>query len=252
MPAQPTSNPGPGDPAETIILKRKARPEELVASEPKTAPTNGGGPQPIAPGLLYLALGDSYTIGEKVTGAERFPGQLAIRLRTAGVEMRSPQIVARTGWTTADLWTQVALGAPGAPQGTYDLVTLLIGVNNQYRGLSLDTYRREFEMLAARAVELTAGDPGRVIVLSIPDWGVTPYARNFDRALIRQQIDKFNQVNREIAAAHGTRYVNLTPLTRKCGDDPALISADGLHPAAKQYAQWVDLLFPEALSALRQ
>ena len=171
------------------------------------------------------------------------------RLRAKGFEMRSPQILARTGWTTADLSAEIA---QANPQGPFDLVTLLIGVNNQYRGLGLDLYRREFEGLVERAIELAGNDPGRVIVLSIPDWGVMPYARNFGRALIGQQIDSFNRKNKEIAVAKGVRYVNITPLSRKAAENAALTASDGLHPSAKQYQQWVDLILPEALAALGQ
>jgi lysophospholipase L1-like esterase len=237
------------EPAKTLILRRSAAANDAATSEPNTTPTDFSVPSPTLPGLLYLALGDSYTVGEKVGGAERFPGQLTQRLRAIGFEMRSPQIHARTGWTTADLCAEVA---QTRPQGPFDLVTLLIGVNNQYRGLGVDLYRREFEALVDLSIEFAGGEPGRVIVISIPDWGVMPYARNFGRSLIAQQIDLFNRANREISGAKGTRYVNITLLSRKIGDDAAMVAADGLHPSAKQYQQWVDLILPEALAALGQ
>jgi lysophospholipase L1-like esterase len=220
-----------------------------VADEPNTAPTNVPVPSPTPPGLRYLALGDSYTIGEKVAEGERFPNQLVKRLRARGVEIRSPQIVAHTGWTTADL--AAAIRRP-APEGTFDLVTLLIGVNNQYRGMDLEQYQQEFTALVEKSVEFAGGESGRVIVISIPDWGVMPYARNFDRALITQQIDAFNQVNRKIAARLSVRYVNITPISRKAQDDAGMATSDGLHPSARQYQLWVEAILPETLGALGQ
>lgn len=234
------------DPGETLTA-RHTHAANGAADEPKTAPTNLPVPSPVAPGLRYLALGDSYTIGEKVPEAERFPNQLVKRLRSRGVEMRSPLIIARTGWTTADL----SAGIDAANlEGTFDLVTLLIGVNNQYRGSSLDEYKEEFTALVERAVVLAGGDPARVVVVSIPDWGVMPYARNFDRALIAQQIDAYNQANKRIATLNSVRYVNVTTISRKAQDDASLAAADGLHPSGKQYQAWVEVILPEALAAL--
>jgi len=238
--------PAPEEPDETLILR-----SPLLANgatlEPKTTPTHTRIPSPLSSGLRYLALGDSYTIGEKVTDSERFPAQLTRRLRAKNIEIRNPVIVARTGWTTGELCKALAADRP---QGTFDLVTLLIGVNNQYRGLGLEEYRCDFAALADQAVDLAWGETGRVIVISIPDWGGMPYARSFNRALIAEQIDAFNQVNRALALEKGVRYVNITPLTRKVGEDTALVAGDGLHPSGKQYAQWVDLLLPESLAAL--
>jgi lysophospholipase L1-like esterase len=248
-PSEPSSPRQASSPSETIVWRRPAGESDLATSEPNTTPTKTAIPSPTPPGLLYLALGDSYTIGEKVASGERFPGQLTQRLRATGVEMRSPQIIARTGWTTTDLFMQIV---KARPQGPFDLVTLLIGVNNQYRGMNLDEYQREFEVLVEQAIDFTGMDAGRVIVLSLPDWGVMPYARNFSRALIGQQIDAFNRANKAIAGAKGVRYVNITPLSRKCGENASLVASDGLHPSAKQYQQWVDLILPEALAALGQ
>jgi lysophospholipase L1-like esterase len=239
----------PGEPSETLT-PRKARPAAVSATiEPKTTPARMLVTTSTPPGLQYLALGDSYTMGEKVADGERFPAQLTKRLRARGLEVRSPQLVARTGWTTADLSAGIAAANP---QGTFDLVTLLIGVNNQYRGLDVAAYRLEFAGLVERAAEFAGGEPGRVVVISIPDWGATPYARNFDRVLIAQQIDGFNQANKSVASEKGVRYVNVTTLTRKSGDDASLVAADRLHPSGKQYQLWVDLILPEALGALGQ
>lgn len=232
-----------GEPAE-----RKPNHANGAAAEPKTTPTHASVPSPAAPGLRYLALGDSYTCGEKVAEGDRFPNLLSKRLRAKGFEMRSPQIIAHTGWTTADL---AAALAQAGPQGPFDLVTLLVGVNNQYRGLSLEDYARDFAALTGQAVDLAGSDPSRVIAISIPDWGVMPYASSFDRALIAQKIDAFNAANKKAAIAQGVRYVNITPLTRKAAENPALAAPDGLHPSGKQYQLWLEILLPEAIAALR-
>ncbi len=179
--------------------------------------------------VRYLALGDSYTIGESVTEADRFPNQLARELGIA-----PPQIIAKTGWTTDEL--NAAIDAAN-PQGSFDLVTLLIGVNNQYRGRDAEQYRGEFAALLRRAIGFAGGDAKKVVVVSIPDWGVTPFAEGRDRAKIATEIDRYNAINREEAARAGAKYVDITPISR--GNDPALVAGDGLHPSGKQYTEWV-------------
>lgn len=191
--------------------------------------------------VRYLALGDSYTIGESVPAPERFPLQLA---RELGIP--EPQIIARTGWTTDEL--DAAIDAAN-PQGTFDLVTLLIGVNNQYRGRPADEYRTQFAALLARAIGFAGGDAKKVVVVSIPDWGVTPFAEGRDRAKIAREIDQFNAINREEAARAGARWVDITPVSR--GSDPALVAADGLHPSGMQYGEWVKRIAREASAALQ-
>jgi len=180
----------------------------------------------------YLALGDSYTIGESVAPEERFPNQLARTLWAGGTP--APQIIAKTGWTTDEL--NAAIDAAD-PKGPFDLVTLLIGVNNQYRGRSADEYRTQFVALLQRAIGFAGGNAQHVIVVSIPDWGVTPFAEGRDRAKIAREIDQFNAINREEAARAGAKWVDITPISR--GNDPALVAGDGLHPTGKQYAEWV-------------
>jgi lysophospholipase L1-like esterase len=184
----------------------------------------------------YLALGDSYTIGESVAAEERFPHQLA---RELGIG--TPQIIAKTGWTTDEL--NEAIDAAN-PQGPFDLVTLLIGVNNQYRGRDAEQYRGEFAALLRRAIGFAGGDAKKVVVVSIPDWGVTPFAEGRDRAKIAAEIDRYNAVNREEAQRAGARYVDITPVSR--GEDPALVAGDHLHPSAAQYREWTRLILPEA------
>lgn len=193
------------------------------------------------PAPRYLALGDSYTIGETVPAADRFPHQLA---RELGIG--EPQIVAKTGWTTDEL--NAAIDAAN-PQGPFDLVTLLIGVNNQYRGRDAEQYRGEFVRLLQRAIGFAGGDAKKVIVVSIPDWGVTPFAEGRDRAAIAAALDRYNAINREEAMRAGARYVDITPVSRR--DDPSLVAEDKLHPSAKQYSEWVRLIVPEARQVLR-
>jgi len=183
----------------------------------------------------YLALGDSYTIGESVPEAERFPNQLARALKIA-----NPEIIAKTGWTTDEL--NAAIDA-AKPKGPYKLVTLLIGVNNQYRGRDAEEYRGEFAALLERAIGFAGGDAKRVIVISIPDWGVTPFADGRDRATIGAEIDRYNAVNREETRRAGAHYVDITPVSR---EKKSLVADDGLHPSGAMYAEWVKLIMPVA------
>lgn len=206
-------------------------------------PRNGGG----VGEMRFLALGDSYTIGEGVDEGERWPVRLAALLRERGVPVADPQVIARTGWTTDEL--AAAIDDAG-PRGPYALVSLLIGVNNQYRGRGAEEYRAQFTELLRRAVGFAGGDARRVIVLSIPDWGVTPFAHARDRARIAAEIDAFNAVNREEAGRAGARYVDVTPQTRAAGADPAFLVGDGLHPSGRSYAEWARLALPAAQEAL--
>ena len=204
---------------------------------------NGGG----AGEMRFLALGDSYTIGEGVPEAERWPARLAELLRARGVPIGEPEIIARTGWTTDELSAAID---DADPRGPYALVTLLIGVNNQYRGRGADEYRAELAGLLSRAVGFAGGDASRVVVLSIPDWGVTPFAEGRDRARIAAEIDAYNAASRDEAARAGARYVDVTPQTRAAGADPAFLVSDGLHPSGRSYAEWARLALPAVLEVL--
>ena len=194
-----------------------------------------------------LALGDSYTIGEAVAVDERWPVRLTDMLNARGVGMAPPTIVARTGWTTDEL----SAGIDATPlAGPYDLVTLLVGVNDQYRGRDINEFRRNFRALLERALTFTAHRADRVVVVSIPDWGVTPFARDRDRSRVASDIDRFNAVVRDEAERAGPRYVDVTPVSRRAGSEPALVAADGLHPSAAMYAEWARLALPIAAAAL--
>lgn len=205
-----------------------------MASDPKTA--------------RFLALGDSYTIGESVQPAQRWPVQLAALLRGRGIEVGQPEIIARTGWTTDEL--DAAITAAN-PKGPYELVSLLIGVNNQFRGRDAEQYRTQFKGLLQRASGFAGGRAGRVVVLSIPDWGVTPFAASRDREKIAREIDQFNAINREETLRAGARYVDVTPVSRRGAEDPSLNAEDGLHPSGAQYTLWAELALPAAIEALR-
>ena len=197
----------------------------------------------------FLALGDSYTIGEGVAPGERWPVQLAARLRGEGVDVADPQIVATTGWTTDEL--SAAMDA-GTFVPRYDLVTLLIGVNNQYRGRPLDEYRRQFRDLLQRAIELAGAKPAHVIVVSIPDWGVTPFAAHdgHDVARVAREIDAFNAISSVEAESAGASWVDVTSISRRPGSRDELVG-DGLHPSGAQYARWTGAILPIARDVLR-
>lgn len=186
--------------------------------------------------LTYLALGDSYTIGESVAESERWPVQLAKEMKENGVKVANPKIIARTGWTTDEL--KAGISAANINQ-TYDMVSLLIGVNNQYRGRDVEQFRGEFIGLLNQAVEFAGGDKAKVFVVSIPDWGVTPFAKNRDQQKIAQEIDAYNAVCKAEAAKMGIQYFDITPISREVVKDAALVASDGLHPSGKMYQRWV-------------
>jgi len=193
--------------------------------------------------VSFLALGDSYTIGEGVRAAEQWPRQLAELAWAEGLRLQPPRIIARTGWTTADLQAAAAAVAPRRP---YGLVSLLIGVNNQYQGLGVEAYRFEFRQLLRTAVGLAGKQTGHVVVLSVPDWGQSPYAqrRGFDPVRIGRDIDQFNQAAREECRAAGIAFVDITPLTRAGGADAAQFAPDGLHYSGLQMQRWAAQVLP--------
>ena len=189
----------------------------------------------------YLALGDSYTIGQGVGEAERYPVQLRESLQKSGIKTDSLLIIARTGWTTDELSPGIDATETHPP---YDLVTLLIGVNNQYRGRDIEIYRDEFVELLNRAIGFAGNNRGRVVVLSIPDWGVTPFAAGRDREKIALEIDAFNDVNRQESENAGVAWLDVTEISRLAADRPELLAPDGLHPSGIMYRMWVDELYP--------
>lgn len=194
------------------------------------------------PGLRYLALGDSYTIGEGVAAGDRWPVRLAAALRAEGCPVREPRIIATTGWTTDEL--SAAIDA-AEPLGAWDLVSLLIGVNNQYRGRGVDEYAAAFRDLLERAIGFARGRPDRVFVLGIPDWGVTPFGvaaqRNGSHRDVGAQIDAFNAAARAACEASGVAFVDITPASRA---NAGQVADDGLHPSAAMHATWTRAALP--------
>lgn len=199
--------------------------------------------------IRYLALGDSYTIGEAVAEDGRWPTQLAAALRDEGIALAPPRIIATTGWTTDEL--HAAMDA-AEPIGEHGFVSLLIGVNNQYRGRDVDEYRAQFAALLDRAIALAGGRADRVIVLSIPDWGATPFgqASGRDLAKVAAELDAYNAVNRAESENRGVAWVDVTPVSRARGAEAAMVAEDGLHPSAAMYSEWMRLALPVARQLL--
>jgi lysophospholipase L1-like esterase len=188
----------------------------------------------------YLALGDSYTIGQSVAAADRFPAQAISMLANDSLRFLAPEYIAITGWTTRNLLNSINSMPP--TRSKYDFVSLLIGVNNQYQGRSQAEYRTEFTELLNTAIRYAGNRPSRVAVLSIPDWGATPFAYGQDTGLISMQIDAFNAINKQITLASGVQYIDITPSSRMALTDPSLVASDGLHPSGKEYKKWATLL----------
>jgi lysophospholipase L1-like esterase len=196
----------------------------------------------------WLALGDSYTIGESVHEAERFPAQTISILKDKKVFFKPPEYIATTGWTTLNLLDAIAAKNL---QGSYDAVSLLIGVNDQYQHFDTGSYRMHFIECLEKAITLAGNKADHVFVLSIPDYSVTPFAQNTDTTQIRKELDEFNAINKEITLLYKISYTNITSLTREAKDDASLIANDGLHPSVKEYAKWAALLAPEIEKVLK-
>ncbi len=197
--------------------------------------------------LTYLALGDSYTIGEAVAKEERWPIQLVSRLNESDIAVSKPDIVAVTGWTTDELKAGIE-NAQLAEE--YDLVSLLIGVNNQYRGYPLDEYKLEFEELLNTAIQFAGGEKDRVFVVSIPDYGVTPFGQGKDPEKIASELELFNAANKSITATYGIQYFDITPVSKTAFGVDSLTASDGLHPSGAMYSLWVDIIYPGIKSKL--
>ena len=203
------------------------------------------------PVIRYLALGDSYTIGESVASNERWPNQLASLIEASpefACRRVEVSIIARTGWTTQELWEGIQGKTLEPP---YDLVSLLIGVNNQYRGYDINEYREQFVFLLNKSIEYASGDAKHVIALSIPDWGVTPFAQGRDTGQVAEEINAFNAVNKQETKKAGAHYFDITPISRNAVNDPSLLASDGLHPSGKMYAQWAQLVLPVVAKNLK-
>ncbi|NOT52338.1 MAG: SGNH/GDSL hydrolase family protein [Chitinophagaceae bacterium] len=187
----------------------------------------------------YLALGDSYTIGEMVQPQENFPNQVVQMMTSNSIDLE--RIVARTGWTTDELEAGIIVSDNNKPLlNRYDFVSLLIGVNDQYRGRSVDDYKPGFEELLRKAIKYAGNRADHVVVLSIPDWGVTPFANDRDREQIAKEIDVYNAANKQITGQYNVHYIDITPWTREAVTDNSLLASDGLHPSGKEYKRWAE------------
>ena len=196
----------------------------------------------------FLALGDSYTIGESVPIYESFPYQTVQLLRNKGMSVHAAEIIAKTGWTTDELMAGIGRTAF---EISYDIVTLLIGVNNQYRGKDPAVYEQEFEKLLNKAIAFAGGNKQHVFVLSIPDWGATPFAASRDRVKIGSAIDQFNAINRKITEKAGIAYVSITEGSREATSNALLVAKDGLHPSGLEYGKWAKKLADVILQSIR-
>jgi lysophospholipase L1-like esterase len=197
----------------------------------------------------YLALGDSYTIGESLAISESFPYQAVQLLRQKGYPFCAPEILAKTGWATDELLNAMT---DTKLHKKYDFVSVLIGVNNQYRGRNKKEYAEQFEAILELSTAYSGNKPSSVFVLSIPDWGVTPFAEGRDREKIATEIDEFNMVNKNISAKLNVNYFDVTPGTREASSNDSLLALDQLHPSAKEYARWAEKLSKEIVNQLRQ
>lgn len=190
--------------------------------------------------IKYLALGDSYTIGQSVAIDDRYPIQLETRLINDSINVDTTIIIAKTGWTTANLENGII---EANLTDTFDLVSLLIGVNNQFQGRSIDEYEIEFAELLQTAIDFAGGEKENVFVVSIPDYAYTPFGNG--NPFTSQKIDDFNLVNKTITDSVGVSYFNITPISREGLDKPELVASDNLHPSGEQYSRWVDLFYDE-------
>jgi lysophospholipase L1-like esterase len=193
--------------------------------------------KPVEP-IRYLALGDSYTIGESVSLDKNFPAQLVDALKFSGVKVSSYKIIARTGWTTSNLKAAIETAAL---KDTFNLVSLLIGVNNQYQKKDVNLYIQEFEELAQRAIMFAGGKKENVFIVSIPDYGYTPFGES-NQTTISAEINEYNAINKRLAAELGLRYCDITSISRRGLSEPDLVAGDGLHPSAKMYTEWVKII----------
>ena len=215
---------------------------------PTVANTQLVGDTILADTVTYLALGDSYTIGEAVPVADSYPYQLSAQLKANKLKAGIPKVIAQTGWTTSDLINAVSTANLNTK---YSFVTLLIGVNNQYQHFDPEAYRTGFDQLVNTAISHAKGGKKNVFVLSIPDYSVTPFAKNSDTQLISSQIAQYNAINQGESLRLGVNYTDITPISLQAKNDLSLITNDGLHPSGKMYTLWVQQLLPQVLAKLR-
>ncbi len=199
--------------------------------------------------VRMLALGDSYTMGESVETRQRWPHQFVARLRKLGKDVNEPEYIATTGWTTMDLLN--GIDATLDREKDYNLVSILIGVNNQYQGLAITIYEPELRKIIEHAIQITGADTSRIFMLSIPDYAYTPFGREDEKISI--ELDAYNEISRRVSAEYGIAWIDITPISRKGLKEPGLVAADGLHPSGEQYREWVEEIVSEMeISAAKQ
>lgn len=185
----------------------------------------------------FLALGDSYTIGESVPLFENFPYQVVQLMRKEKYHFQAPEIVAKTGWTSNELAEHIL---HNVLNDQYDFVTLLVGVNNQYRGLAIKDFENDFEFLLNKAIHLAGNKSNRVMVLSIPDWGYTPFANGKEIQKISKEIDEYNEVCSNIAKKVKTHFINITDETRAEKNNLQALANDRLHYSKSTHLRWAE------------
>jgi lysophospholipase L1-like esterase len=208
---------------------------------------NGLNPSKIEP-ISYLALGDSYTIGTGIDVEENWPMQLSDLLKDNNLTVRNTKIIAANGWTTTDLKEGILYENPDS---SYNMVSLLIGVNNQYQGLDIELYKTDFRELLEQSIAFANGDSGKVFVVSIPNYGVTPFGKLRDAEKVTREIASYNEIAKNISAEYGIPFVNITPISEMAEDDRDLLASDDLHPSAKMYGMWVKEIMPTVTQLLQ-
>ncbi|MBD3615181.1 MAG: SGNH/GDSL hydrolase family protein [Gracilimonas sp.] len=199
--------------------------------------------------VTYLALGDSYTIGTGIDTTESWPIQLSEALQDKGLSVKETKIIATNGWTTTDLKSGIA---ETAPDSSFDLVSLLIGVNNQYQGLDIELYRTEFRELLDQSIAFARGDTSQVFVVSIPNYGVTPFGQYRNPEVVGEEIAFYNKIAKNISNEYGISFVNITPISEEAEDDDSLLASDQLHPSAKMYAMWIEEMLPTVIKIIQE
>jgi lysophospholipase L1-like esterase len=199
-------------------------------------------------GLKFLALGDSYTIGQNVQVNERFPAQTVQLLKTQGLNISEPNYIAVTGWTTINLLSAINQQKPAQD---FNIVTLLIGVNDQYQRLDTAGYTVRFEELLNKAIHHAGNRKANVFVVSMPDYSATPFVAPSSKARVSMEIDQFNAINKRITQQYNISYTDITPSTKEAANDASLVANDGLHPSGKEYRKWANMLAPKIKDVLK-
>jgi lysophospholipase L1-like esterase len=205
--------------------------------------------KPVPHKVSYLALGDSYTFSTNIKYDQNYPGQLVAKLRDQGLDIGHPVFIAYPGWTSADLCKAVNRKNL---QDTFTFVTLLIGANNQFRGLDLDSYRQQFGALLGKAISYVNGHAARVFVLSTPDWRASPFVGGRDRLQVAQTVVTYNTIIKEMALGNKCTYVDISEILQERAHDTSLFMSDCIHPSPKGYGLWVARLAPVVANVLRQ